>query len=173
MIGFRKLILNTEDSGKSIGEKLFFVLSPKQKEELIQFIIEVEGKSGKGEERFPDMVLYSNLLGLNKLQLQRPFTEIEIGELYLCLEQRRVCVRNIEIHLTMKEFDFIVLLMMNPKRVFTYELLVDLIWHEDYAFYSRKAVNNHVSNLRKKLKIAPDIPDYVKSVYGVGYKFEV
>ena len=39
-------------------------------------------------------------------------------------------------------------------------------------YYSRKAINNHVSNLRKKIKIAPDLPDYVKSVYGVGYKFD-
>ena len=46
-------------------------------------------------------------------------------------------------------------------------------WHEDYTYYSRKAVNNHVSNLRKKLKIASDLPDYIKSVYGIGYKFEV
>ena len=36
-----------------------------------------------------------------------------------------------------------------------------------------KAINNHISNLRKKLRVAPDLPDYVKSVYGVGYKFEV
>ena len=54
-----------------------------------------------------------------------------------------------------------------------YEMLMDLVWHEDYTYYSRKAVNNHVSNLRKKLKIAPDLPDYIKSVYGIGYKFEV
>lgn len=47
-------------------------------------------------------------------------------------------------------------------------MLFDLIGHEDYTFYSRKAVNNHVSNLRKKLKISPDVPDYIKIVYGVG-----
>lgn len=52
-------------------------------------------------------------------------------------------------------------------------MLMDLVWHEDYTYYSRKAVNNHVSNLRKKLKIFPDLPDYIKSVYGIGYKFEV
>ena len=40
-------------------------------------------------------------------------------------------------------------------------------------YYSRKAINNHVSNLRKKIRIAPELPDYVKSVYGVGYKFDI
>lgn len=75
--------------------------------------------------------------------------------------------------MTAKEFDLLVLFIMHPKQVLTYEMLMDLLWHEDYTFYSRKAVNNHVSNLRKKLKVSPDIPDYVKNVYGVGYKFDV
>ena len=39
------------------------------------------------------------------------------------------------------------LLIQNPKRVFTYEMLIDLVWKEDYTYYSRKAVNNHISNL--------------------------
>ena len=51
-------------------------------------------------------------------------------------------------------------------------MLLDLVWHEDFTYYSRKARNNHLSNLRKKIRIAPELPDYVKSVYGIGYKFE-
>ena len=50
---------------------------------------------------------------------------------------------------------------------------MELVWNEDYSLYSRKAVNNHVSNLRRKLRTTPDSPDYIKSVIGVGYKFEV
>lgn len=61
-------------------------------------------------------------------------------------------VREQIIELTVKEFEIFSLLIMNPKRVFTYEMLMDLVWHEDYTYYSRKAVNNHVSNLRKKTK---------------------
>lgn len=98
---------------------------------------------------------------------------IREGEIYFCLEQRLVIVREQIVELTVKEFEIFALLIMNPKRVFTYEMLMDLVWHEDYTYYSRKAVNNHVSNLRKKLKIFPDLPDYIKSVYGIGYKFEV
>ena len=77
------------------------------------------------------------------------------------------------IPLTVKAFEIFALLILNPKRVFTYEMLLDLVWHEGYSYYSRKAINNHKSNLRKKLRVAPDLPDYVKSVYGVGYKFEI
>lgn len=93
--------------------------------------------------------------------------------MYFCLEQRLVTVRGQVIPLTVKEFEIFALLIQNPKRVFTYEILLDLVWHEDYTYYSRKAINNHVSKLRKKIRISPDLPDYVKSVYGVGYKFDI
>ncbi|WP_330596796.1 winged helix-turn-helix domain-containing protein [Wansuia hejianensis] len=86
------------------------------------------------------------------------------------MEHRLVTIREQPVELTIKEFEIFSLLILNPKRVFTYEML--MVWEEDYTYYSRKAVNNHVSNLRKKLKIAPDLPEYIKSVYGIGYKFE-
>lgn len=103
--------------------------------------------------------------------IDEPFTEIQVGDLYFCQEQRLVCVGGQVIELTAKEFDILALLITHPKRVFTYELIMELVWNEDYSYYSRKAVNNHVSNLRKKLKVTPDSPDYIKSVVGVGYKF--
>lgn len=94
-------------------------------------------------------------------------------DLYFCQEQRLVCIGKQVIELTAKEFDILSLLITHPKRVFPYELIMELVWNEDYSCYSRKAVNNHVSNLWKKLKDTPDSPDYIKSVVGVGYKFEV
>ena len=51
-------------------------------------------------------------------------------------------------------------------------MIAEMVWQEEYASYSRKAVNNHISNLRRKLKVFPDSPDYIKSVYGIGYKFD-
>ena len=71
-----------------------------------------------------------------------------------------------------QQFDILFLLASNPKRVFTYALIMDFVWNEGYTYYSRKAITNHVSNLRKKLKIRPDDPDYIKNVAGIGYKFE-
>ena len=52
-----------------------------------------------------------------------PLTEIREGDLYLCLEHRLVTVRDQEIALTVKEFDILALLIMNPKRVFTLSLI--------------------------------------------------
>ena len=62
---------------------------------------------------------------------KNPLTEIQEGELYLCLEHRTVRVRERMINLTSKEFDILALLIANPKRVFTYELITDLVWKED------------------------------------------
>nr|WP_278607743.1 response regulator transcription factor [[Ruminococcus] lactaris] len=111
----------------------------------------------------------SYIRGHNNSQL---LTEIQEGNLYVCLEQRLVRVQNQVVDLTAKEFDILALLIQNPKRVFTYEMIIEIVWNEDYSYYSRKAVNNHISNMRKKLKISLDVPDYIKSVTGVGYKFD-
>ncbi len=105
-------------------------------------------------------------------QERQPLTIITVKDLTFCLEYRTVEVRGQRIDLTAKEFDILALFITNQRRVFTYEMMMDLIWQEDYSYYSRKAVNNHISNLRGKLKIAPDVPDYIKSVHSVGYKFE-
>lgn len=82
-------------------------------------------------------------------------------------------IRGAEIELTEKEFDIFTLLLTNPRKVFTHEMIMDKVWNEDPSFYSPKAVTTHISNLRRKLKIASDVPEYIKSVRGVGYKFEI
>ena len=47
------------------------------------------------------------------------------------------------------------------------------IWNEDYSYYSRKAVHNHIRNLCRKIKVASDALNYVKSICSIGYKFEI
>ena len=162
--------MDLRDSGRQLGEKLFALLSPSQKKELAQFVRDYE--AGKISADVPYTTLFQGQYS-NSMQTDQPLTEVRIDDLYFCLEQRLVIVRDQVIPLTVKEFEIFALLIQNPKRVFTYEMLLDLVWHEDYTYYSRKAINNHISNLRKKIRIAPDLPDYVKSVYGVGYKFDI
>ena len=162
--------MDLRDSGRQLGEKLFALLSPSQKKELAQFVRDYE--AGKISADVPYTTLFQGQ-NFNSLQADQPLIEVRTDDLYFCLEQRLVMVRGQVISLTVKEFEIFALLIQNPKRVFTYEMLLDLVWHEDYTYYSRKAINNHVSNLRKKLRVAPDLPDYVKSVYGVGYKFDI
>ena len=153
--------MDISETGVQIGEKLAFLLSEKQRKELVQYLL----------EDMLSIVAAGANSAKHNWQQDSPLTEIREGDLYLCLEQRLVKVCEQEIFLTAKEFDILFLLASNPRRVFTYELIMDLVWSEDYTYYSRKAITNHVSNLRKKLKIRPDDPDYIKNVTGIGYKF--
>ena len=155
-------MFDMEESGRQIGEKLFLFLNLLQKEELLRFII--EQKNSSSHCLFPKSCLQNNA--------GQPLTEIQEGDLYFCLEHRLVKVCGREIMLTAREFDILALLIRNPCRVFTYEMIMELVWNEDGALYSRKAIINHASNLRKKLKVSDTVPDYIKSVRGIGYKFD-
>ena len=97
---------------------------------------------------------------------------VKVGDLRLYPEYRFASIHEREITLTAKEFDILSLLASNPKRVFTYEMIVDLVWHEDYTFYSRKAISNHISNIKKKIRVISGSRGYIVSVYGIGYKFD-
>ena len=163
-------MLYLAETGWQIGEKLFALLSAEQRRELAQFVFESETNYAN-PIYLPHQAIFRGKYSIPQ-RLNHPLTETRSGDLYFCLEQRLVTIREQPIELTVKEFEIFALLILNPKRVFTYEMLLDLVWHEDYSYYSRKAINNHISNLRKKLRVAPDLPDYVKSVYGIGYKFE-
>ena len=145
------------------------LLSARQRQELVNYLLDSQ-KQQKNPADSPFAISETNK---GHTVLDEPFTEIRMGDLYFCQEQRLVYIGGQEIKLTAKEFDIFALLITHPKRVFTYELIMELVWNEDYSYYSRKAVNNHVSNLRRKLKTTPGSPDYIKSVIGVGYKFEV
>ena len=154
--------MDIEESGKQIGEKLFLLLNEEQKNALMQYILEQGVCHG---------TVFNSCHTFSAAE-KNPLTEIQEGELYLCLEHRTVKVRERIINLTSKEFDILALLIANPKRVFTYELITDLVWKEDCDFYSRKAIHNHISKLRKKLRFESDLPNYIESVAGIGYKFE-
>ena len=145
------------------------LLNTRQRQELVNYLL----NSPKQQNDLADSPCVISETYKVQTVIDEPFTEIRIGDLYFCQEQQLVCIGGQVIELTAKEFDILALLITHPKRVFTYELIMELVWNEDYSYYSRKAVNNHVSNLRRKLKTTSDSPDYIKSVIGVGYKFEV
>lgn len=145
------------------------LLNARQRQELVNYLFD----SQKQQNNLADNPCVISETYKVRTVIDEPFTEIQVDNLHFCQEQRLVCISEQVIKLTAKEFDILALLITHPKRVFTYELIMELVWNEDYSYYSRKAVNNHVSNLRRKLKVTQDSPDYIKSVVGIGYKFEV
>jgi DNA-binding response OmpR family regulator len=95
--------------------------------------------------------------------------EIHYGSLAISIPARRVTVHRKPVPLTVKEFDLLVALAQAPDRVFTRETLLNLVWGYTYLGDGR-TVDVHIGTLRKKLEAA-DMPPYIQTVWGVGYKF--
>jgi DNA-binding response OmpR family regulator len=84
---------------------------------------------------------------------------------------RMVEVNNEAVSLTAKEFDLLYFLASHPSQVFTREQLMNDVW--DYTFAGDSStVTVHVRRIREKIEPDPMRPRYVKTVWGVGYKFE-
>ena len=93
------------------------------------------------------------------------------GELSLNTEER-VAIRDGEtVELTAKEYDLIELLMRNPRRVYSRENLMNLVWGYSYAGDYR-TVDVHIRRLREKLEKNPAEPDHIMTKWGVGYYFK-
>lgn len=144
---------------------MFALLDISQQQELMQYVL-AQKQGGN-----PDTSLRSISSQVIPTTSIVKLTEIQAENLCFCLENRLVYICETEIMLTVKEFDIFALLIMNPRRVLTYEMIIDLVWHENLDYYSHRAINNHVSNLRHKLKVTPETPDYIRSVHSIGYKF--
>ena len=95
---------------------------------------------------------------------------ISKGDLKIDLEKRSVLIRGNEIQLTATEFNLLTLLIRQPGRVYSRKQLLDIVW--DYSFEGyENTVNTHVNRLRSKIEKNPNKPEYVLTVWGVGYKF--
>lgn len=75
------------------------------------------------------------------------------------------------VHLTVREFDLLLFLARHPGRPFTRAQLLDRVWDVQYEGYDR-TVDSHVQRLRAKIEADPAAPQYVRTVWGVGYKFD-
>lgn len=95
---------------------------------------------------------------------------VEIGDMKLDCEGRRVYIKGKEIGLTAKEFEVLELLMRNPDRVYSRESLLQLVWGTDYPGDAR-TVDVHIRRLREKIEENPSDPRYVHTKWGVGYYF--
>ena len=98
-------------------------------------------------------------------------SRITVGGLTLDTEQR-VAIRDGEtVELTAKEYDLIELLMKNPRRVYSRENLMNVVWGYSYTGDYR-TVDVHIRRLREKLEREPAEPEYIMTKWGVGYYFK-
>jgi DNA-binding response OmpR family regulator len=98
--------------------------------------------------------------------------EIRIRGLYIDKISRRVYINDLEVAFTNKEFDLLTFLAANPNRVFSKDELFDRIWGMEYPGDSA-TVTVHISKLREKIELDPSNPQYIETLWGAGYRFEV
>ena len=96
---------------------------------------------------------------------------IEVGDLHMDCEGRRVFIAGKEINLTAKEFDVLELLVFNPNKVYSRENLLNIVWGYEYPGDVR-TVDVHIRRLREKIETNPSEPKYVHTKWGVGYYFQ-
>lgn len=78
---------------------------------------------------------------------------------------------DVDLRLTAKEFEILSLFAQNPNRVFTKAQLYEFIWRENY-YNDENVINVHIRRLREKIEDQPSNPRYIKTLWGIGYRWE-
>jgi DNA-binding response OmpR family regulator len=112
---------------------------------------------------------YERLTGARELKKE---DELRIRGLYIDKASRRVFVNGKEVKVTTKEFDLLVFLAENPNRVFSKEHLFERIWGLD-ATGDVATVTVHIRKLREKIEVDPSNPQYIETIWGAGYRFNI
>lgn len=110
------------------------------------------------------------LLRRSGVQKQKS-TLLTVGDLTLNTEERVAIRDGKTVDLTAKEYDLVELLMRNPRRVYSRENLMNVVWGYAYAGDYR-TVDVHIRRLREKLERNPAEPEHIMTKWGVGYYFK-
>jgi two-component system alkaline phosphatase synthesis response regulator PhoP len=99
----------------------------------------------------------------------KPPAIVQVGGLRLDLERHTATIDDRPLDLTPTEFDLLRVLMQNPERAFTRGELIEKTLGYGYEGLER-TVDSHIKNLRKKIEADPAKPEYLETVFGVGYR---
>jgi DNA-binding response OmpR family regulator len=97
---------------------------------------------------------------------------IQIGDLAIDPINFTVEKNGKPLKLTLKEFEILKLFVKNQNRVFTKAQIYTLVWNEEY-YGDDNVINVHMRRLREKIESDPSNPEYIKTLWGIGYKLEV
>jgi DNA-binding response OmpR family regulator len=107
---------------------------------------------------------------LNSDEKNETFNIIQHGLLVICPDKHTVTVDDQDIELTAREFDLLLFFSRHPGRVFSRGELLDKVWGYGHDGYEH-TVNSHINRLRVKIEDNPKRPQYIQTIWGVGYKF--
>ncbi|MDU4695492.1 MAG: response regulator transcription factor [Paenibacillus sp.] len=98
--------------------------------------------------------------------------ELHLRGLHIDKMSRKVWVNGTELTLTGKEYDLLLFLAMHPNRVFSKDDLFERIWGMD-SLGDLASVTVYISKLREKIERDPSQPQYIETIWGVGYRFNL
>ncbi|HEX2192904.1 MAG TPA: response regulator transcription factor [Acidimicrobiales bacterium] len=101
-----------------------------------------------------------------------PSTVLTFGDLSIDLAAREVTVRGTLVETTAREFDLLAFLAGSPRQVFTRAQLLDQVWGSSDEWQDPGTVTEHVHRLRRKIETDHERPRWLRTVRGVGYRFE-
>ncbi len=113
-----------------------------------------------------------NALRRRTVQYNQPEETLQLGKLTIIPHNYEVLIGEQHVFLTPKEFELLVILARNAGRTLKRDQLLEQVWEYDYCG-STRTVDEHVKRIRQKLSLADPESNFIQTVWGVGYKFEV
>ena len=98
--------------------------------------------------------------------------KLSFGDLQIDMQTREVVLKGKVVETTAKEFDLLTFLAQAPRRVFSREQILKNVWDSSANWQDAATVTEHVRRIRKKIEADPDEPRWLRTVRGVGYRFE-
>ena len=133
-----------------------------------------KGELRKGIEKLVDgdystLMLETDIEDVAELSYKAS-SVITCGDLSINEKARQVKMHGKEVSLTPKEFDILLFLARNRGEVFTKEQIYNAVWDGDYVMDDSN-IMAFIRKLRKKIEPSPDAPQYILTIWGIGYKF--
>ncbi len=154
---------------RRFSETTIIILSVKDDEKTI-----VEALDAGADDYITKPFSSNELLARVRANLRRISQKcenfIELGDFYIDFSAHKVLVKSIEKHLTPKEFELLTVLLKNPDKVLTHQILLNKIWGAYYT-ESSEALRVLVGSLRKKIEIDFSKPKYLLTEPWIGYRF--
>lgn len=141
------------------------------------------GFSSGGDDYLPKPFSYTELTARVKALLRRYYVyrgkeseeskeKIVIRDLVIDRQTCEVRLASAEVQLTDIEYRMLLLMAENRRKVFSAQNLYESIWNEPYFYSCNNTIMVHIRNLRRKIEPDPDNPQYIKTVWGKGYRID-
>ena len=141
------------------------------------------GFSSGGDDYLPKPFSYTELTARVKALLRRYYVyrgkeseeskeKIVIRDLVIDRQTCEVRLAGAEVQLTDIEYRMLLLMAENRRKVFSAQNLYESIWNEPYFYSCNNTIMVHIHNLRGKIEPDPDNPQYIKTVWGKGYRID-